>query len=402
MRHISVGVVTERNEFYEKVSKLNNNTDTYYHCMERFKYGGCNERMLKADVFIVDAVSNYAEFIKRIPTSKLVVFIVPDDQPQLAEEDGVGAVVYSPYRTIDLARYINYLLGFKLAQPSTKAPTAITKTQSSKKDVPALPGARLGMGAELLTYEGDVRGFIRRALTFAGLLFDTHRVMFVCPKGSADSLWGVYDYIGYDKSCEAIELIPGDIGLLGLLADDGGVVLSDWIGIDGPSYDVIPYAGMFVPIASESGLVGYLIIGKRLNGVPYTESDVATIAGIAPYIAKTVVRIDKANTNFAYGSLLSSAIDKLPCGVLLCSGNQKVLAANRQFSDMAGLMDTSVIGIDVSALGSVLSDVVIRTTQHGVVHTRAPVRIKTSPEQHVVSSVEVGDYSMFVFEKQPT
>ena len=133
-------------------------------------------------------------------------------------------------------------------------------------------------------------------------------------------------------------------------------------------------AALIAPLSSHGELLGFISIGKRLNGLPYCGEDIELLALISVYTG-IALRNAFDYQRIAYAKVCSESILRnIRTGIIAMDTKAKVTSINPFAEKLLGLNAKSIIGADVQKVGRVMADLMGNTLKSHSLYVHHEVR----------------------------
>jgi PAS domain S-box-containing protein len=120
-----------------------------------------------------------------------------------------------------------------------------------------------------------------------------------------------------------------------------------------------------VPLWVQGKLVGILILGPRVTGLPYAGEDLERLFTLASQVAVAVEDISLFNTVRAQASFIEQVLAHLQSGAITIDAATRITLFNRRAEEILGVPRGEVLGRDLRALPSPLGDLLYDTFRNG-------------------------------------
>jgi two-component system, NtrC family, sensor histidine kinase AtoS len=120
-----------------------------------------------------------------------------------------------------------------------------------------------------------------------------------------------------------------------------------------------------VPLWVQGKLVGILILGPRVTGLPYAGEDLERLFTLASQVAVAVEDISLFNTVRAQASFIEQVLAHLQSGAITIDAATRITLFNRRAEEILGVPRGEVLGRDLRALPSPLGDLLYDTLRNG-------------------------------------
>jgi nitrogen fixation/metabolism regulation signal transduction histidine kinase len=148
------------------------------------------------------------------------------------------------------------------------------------------------------------------------------------------------------RQFEAIRLNAAD-GLAHVLMTRGAVVLRHRLRTEVAAESAAMHeldvfgADLAVPLSARDGLVGVLLVGPRIAGADYSETELTLLYHLMEELGAGIRNAELHAHLFRERGMFSAVLRAVPVGCAVLSASLQIVHANRAFRSQLGLADTS-------------------------------------------------------------
>lgn len=120
-------------------------------------------------------------------------------------------------------------------------------------------------------------------------------------------------------------------------------------------------AEIIIPLLGKHGLLGWIVVGHRATGIPFTSRDLTDFSVMGEQVATLLENALLLEELAVQKTLAENLLEALPVGILAVSEEGTVRWFNRAAEQILGVTAEQTVGRPVEKAGSRLADVVLRT-----------------------------------------
>lgn len=120
-------------------------------------------------------------------------------------------------------------------------------------------------------------------------------------------------------------------------------------------------AELIVPLLGRNGLLGWIFVGHRITGIPFTAAEINDLTVIGEQVATLLDNAVLMEELAVQKKLAETLLEALPVGILATSGDGTVRWFNRAAEGLLGLAAREALDRPVERVGSRLADMALRT-----------------------------------------
>ena len=128
-------------------------------------------------------------------------------------------------------------------------------------------------------------------------------------------------------------------------------------------------AEICIPLFSESDLLGFLSLGKKITGEGFTPSESKFLYMMSNYTALAIQNSCLYRDIIQHREHLSDIMENISSGVLTIDKDGKITSINKSAQNILGV-EEEIIGEDIQKAGSIIADIMLRTLHDGKIYNR--------------------------------
>ncbi|MBW7898147.1 Alginate biosynthesis transcriptional regulatory protein AlgB [Candidatus Brocadiaceae bacterium B188] len=143
-------------------------------------------------------------------------------------------------------------------------------------------------------------------------------------------------------------------------------------------------ASLCIPVLAYGNLSSMITLGNKITGKVFFDEDIELLSMLAGYIGMAVENAflyREANLRKIQNE---NILENIPCGVIAINSNGRINAFNKNAAKMLGISSHDILGKDVKHIGSLFTDIILRTLKDKKTYEMREV---THPTTHAVYSV---------------
>ncbi|MEB2308833.1 MAG: PAS domain-containing protein [Candidatus Brocadiaceae bacterium] len=143
-------------------------------------------------------------------------------------------------------------------------------------------------------------------------------------------------------------------------------------------------ASLCIPVLAYGNLSSMITLGNKITGKVFFDEDIELLSMLAGYIGMAVENAflyREANLRKIQNE---NILENIPCGVIAINSNGRINAFNKNAAKMLGISSHDILGKDVKHIGSLFTDIILRTLKDKKTYEMREV---TNPTTHAVYSV---------------
>jgi signal transduction histidine kinase len=145
-------------------------------------------------------------------------------------------------------------------------------------------------------------------------------------------------------------------------------------------------AEVIMPLLERGNLVAFLSLGTKMTGKRYDEEDLELLAVIGD-CASGAISTSLLHREISFQKAMAEAVLKnIACGIVVVDGEAKIVSVNYFAESALDLNSAELVGRSVQKLGSVLADMVLRTTKEDQTFVNRPYQDKATGRVFAVST----------------
>ena len=124
-------------------------------------------------------------------------------------------------------------------------------------------------------------------------------------------------------------------------------------------------AEIIVPLQGRREMLGWLFLGNRATGMPFSQADMAEFMVLADHVSTTLENALLYEEVAVQKTMAETLLHAIPSGICAVDTTGTVRAINQPAEAILGVRREVISGQDVSQLGSRLADILLRTLEDG-------------------------------------
>jgi signal transduction histidine kinase/GAF domain-containing protein len=122
-------------------------------------------------------------------------------------------------------------------------------------------------------------------------------------------------------------------------------------------------AEITIPLYAAGQIKGWIFVGQRSTGIPFTVLDLEDLTGLAEHISTTLEKAMQYEETALQKALAETLLHSIPFGIIACDENATIRWYNSTARDILKTGDEPVIGERTETLGSSIADLMHRTLE---------------------------------------
>lgn len=227
--------------------------------------------------------------------------------------------------------------------------------------------------SKVLTHVYDLRKLACMTVEAISEIFRLGRVMFMMIDEEGD-ICKPYYCLGVDEPTVRSICFPTDRGIMLWLTKNHQILNKDIIERDVATNKLtrreainiekeidLLRAQLCIPIFVKGRLVSAIALGNKITGKAFFDEDIELLSMLAGYIGMAVENALLYKEVCLRKIHNENVLENIPCGVIAIDNDCKINTFNKSATEMLSLSSDDVLGKDVKHLGSVFSDIILRT-----------------------------------------
>jgi len=119
-------------------------------------------------------------------------------------------------------------------------------------------------------------------------------------------------------------------------------------------------AEIITPLYATGGIKGWIFVGQRSTGIPFSIPDLEDLIGLADHISTTLEKALQYEKTALQKALAETLLHSIPFGIVACDENATVRWFNSTAREILQTEEEEVIGQRAESLGSLIADILHR------------------------------------------
>lgn len=124
-------------------------------------------------------------------------------------------------------------------------------------------------------------------------------------------------------------------------------------------------AEIIVPLLGKGGLLGWIFVGHRATGIPFTARDLSNLTVIGEQVSTLLENALLVEELAVQKTLAENLLEAIPVGIVAVSEDGLIRWFNRSAEKLLGRTAAETVNCPVEQAGSRIADVVLRTIRDG-------------------------------------
>ncbi|KAB2835895.1 MAG: PAS domain-containing protein, partial [Candidatus Brocadia sp.] len=143
-------------------------------------------------------------------------------------------------------------------------------------------------------------------------------------------------------------------------------------------------AHLCIPVLAYGSLSSVITLGNKISGKVFFDEDIELLSMLAGYIGMAVENAFLYREANLRKILNENILENIPCGVIAINSNGRINAFNKNAAKMLDISSHDILGKDVKHIGSLFTDILLRTLKDKKTYEMREV---VHPTTHLVYSV---------------
>ena len=127
-------------------------------------------------------------------------------------------------------------------------------------------------------------------------------------------------------------------------------------------------AEILLPLYASGGIKGWIFVGQRATGIPFSIADLEELTGLADHISTTLEKAFQYEETALQKALAETVLHSIPFGIVACDEEAIIRWFNSTAHAILQPLDGPVIGQRIEALGSRVADMFRRSISNQIDH----------------------------------
>lgn len=145
-------------------------------------------------------------------------------------------------------------------------------------------------------------------------------------------------------------------------------------------------AQLCIPIFARGNLISAITLGNKITGKVFFDEDIELLSMLAGYIGMAVENALLYKEVYLRKMHNENVLENIPCGIIAIGNNYKVNTFNESAAKMLNISSQEVIGKDVKHIGSIFSDILLKTLKDKKTYDMAEILHPISRSTYAVST----------------
>lgn len=143
-------------------------------------------------------------------------------------------------------------------------------------------------------------------------------------------------------------------------------------------------AHLCIPVLAYGSLSSVITLGNKITGKVFFDEDIELLSMLAGYIGMAVENAFLYREANHRKILNENLLENIPCGVIAINSNGRINAFNKNAAKMLDMSSHDILGKDVKHIGSLFTDIILRTLKDKKTYEMREV---VHPTTHLTYSV---------------
>jgi nitrogen-specific signal transduction histidine kinase len=127
-------------------------------------------------------------------------------------------------------------------------------------------------------------------------------------------------------------------------------------------------AEIIIPLYASGRIKGWIFVGQRATGIPFDETDLEDLTGLADHISTTLEKALQYEATALQKALAETLLHSIPFGIIACDENAAIRWFNSTAREILNPETEVVIGLSAEILGSQTADLLRRSLGNEELH----------------------------------